>query len=92
MLKSFAPMFGGMKGLVPKLKPIMVGFVDEVGGVLAEKIDPAHLINVNNVRSMDCVNAGIIQVLSAKIRSITVFTSCHGNLSYEVHAYLKRLA
>eukprot|EP01051_Picozoa_sp_SAG22_P005433 SAG22_NODE_321_length_12398_cov_3.218392_12_plen_111_part_00 len=38
-----------MAGLVPKLKPVIIELADEVGGLLAGKIEPGKLISVDKV-------------------------------------------
>jgi hypothetical protein len=49
MLATFAPMFGGLQGLVPTIKPMVVAFAADMGGMLADKFDPVKMIPVDKV-------------------------------------------
>ena len=51
MLNSMAQMFGGMAGLVPMVKPMLVGFGKEMGGEFAKRFDIMEVMSVAQVRS-----------------------------------------
>lgn len=50
MLNSMAQMFGGMAGLVPMVKPMLVGFGKEMGGEFAKRFDIMEVMSVAQVR------------------------------------------
>ena len=50
MLNTMAGMFGGVPGMVPVIKPMLIGFGKEMGGMMAEKFDPLEYVSVSRVR------------------------------------------
>ena len=51
MLQTMGGMFGGMAGLVPAIKPMLLGFGKEMGVMFAEKFDPMEVMSVAKVRA-----------------------------------------
>jgi hypothetical protein len=51
MLQTMAGMFGGVAGLVPAIKPMLVGFAKEMGEMFAQRFDPMEVMSVAKVRS-----------------------------------------
>lgn len=50
MLNTMAGMFGGVAGMVPVIKPMLIGFGKEMGTMMAEKFDPLEYVSVSRVR------------------------------------------
>ena len=65
MLNMMAPMFGGIKGLVPKIKPMIVGFAADMGDLLVDNFDPLKMIPIDKVR------AEIERLMEEKLKLLT---------------------
>lgn len=68
MINSMAPMFGGIGGMVPVIKPILQAIGKEVGEELARTFDPLEVITVAKIRTeLDALMTEKLQLLTPKM-------------------------
>lgn len=65
LIATISPMFGGMKGMVPVLKPFLASFGEELLKVIVERFDVDELV------SIDTVLREIELLLNEKLKMIT---------------------
>lgn len=65
MINTFAPMFGGVPGLVPMLKPMIVGFSEKMATKLTDGFDISEFVTVERVRTE------IDELMTEKLRLLT---------------------
>ena len=65
LVQTMAPMFGGVEGMAPMLKPFLGSFGEELLKVLVEKFD------VTDVMSVEKILAEVDALLTEKLEMIT---------------------
>jgi uncharacterized membrane protein YheB (UPF0754 family) len=68
MINTMAPMFGGVAGMVPIIKPILQAIGKEVGEELARTFDPLEVITVSKIRTeLDALMTEKLQQLTPQM-------------------------
>lgn len=68
MLNSMAQMFGGMSGLIPMVKPMLINFGKEMGAHFATNFDIMEVMSVAKVRNeIDALMEEKLQLLTPEL-------------------------